>query len=103
MLFPCGWPRAFSAFIPKHGIDEIVSISSSKTGTLVASRRGLQLWTASQNPFKIAQKMLSLENLQLFGPHITAEIMPETKSVAALTSRGWLCLYILEPSMKTYY
>lgn len=107
MLFPCGWPKSYFAFPSSYGHDEIVSCLSRPRSstfiwstTFVVSKRAVQLWAATENPFKLGQKFLPPSELLRIGPQLTAEWNPALSSGVTLTSKGWIVLYTLTPSTK---
>lgn len=104
MLFPSGWPRSFSAFPASYGHDEIVSCIPRHPGifpfptTLLASKRAVQLWAATDNPFKIGHLFLQPSELLRVGPQVAAEWNPELSSIISLTSKGYMILYTVSDS-----
>eukprot|EP00210_Caulerpa_lentillifera_P000400 g390.t1 len=107
MLFPCGWPKSYFAFPSSYGHDEIVSCLSRPSSSqflwptsFVVSKRAVQLWASTENPFKLGQKFLPPSELLRIGPQLTAEWNPTLSSAVTLTSKGWIVLYTLTQSSK---
>ncbi|GMH38535.1 hypothetical protein BSKO_06419 [Bryopsis sp. KO-2023] len=100
MLFPCGWPKAYRAFPPSDEEDEIIAIVSRPNGLLLASRRGIQIWSSGQNPVKLGQGVLSPEDLEEVGVQVAVVWNPALGSVVSLTEGGWLLFFLLQESSQ---
>lgn len=101
MLFPCGWPKAYHAFSPPEYSDEIIAILPKSDRLLLASQRGLQIWSSSQNPTKLGQAELSQEDLDEVGLQMSVVWNPLIGSVVSLTDRGWLLFYLLKETKSS--
>ena len=107
MLFPCGWPKSYLAFPAKYGHDEIVSCLTRPSSplfsfptTFLASKRAVQLWAGTENPFKLGQMFLPPRELLRLGPQVAAEWNAQLSSAICLTAKGWILLYSVTSTGK---
>lgn len=98
MLFPSGWPKAYQAFPQPKQPDKVIAILPKANKLLLASQRGLQIWSSGQNPIKLGQAALSEEDIEEVGLQVSVVWNPTLGSVVALTDRGWLLFFMLQES-----